>query len=183
MLGLLVLNWHSLEMIEIRQALAADAQILTELGIKTFKETFSKDNRKEDMDAYLSETFSVEKQLREILDPNRMIAIAWSDNQAAGFFHLLKSKPDPCVHGVRPIELLRLYVDSRFQGKGVGFALMEKAIQIAREEDFQTLWLGVWERNFRAQDFYKKFGFGFVGQHIFRLGEDDQIDLVMQRPI
>lgn len=183
MLGLSVLNRHPFSMIEIRPALKTDASILTELGRKTFEETFSKDNRKEDMDSYLSETFSVEKQLQEILDPNRKIALAWFENQAAGFYHLLKAQPDPCVHGVRPIELLRLYVDSRFQGQRVGFALMESAVQIARAEGFQTLWLGVWERNYKAQAFYKKFGFGFVGQHVFRLGEDEQIDLVMAREI
>ncbi|MFL5814064.1 MAG: GNAT family N-acetyltransferase [Bdellovibrionia bacterium] len=170
-------------MIEIRRALESDAQILTELGRTTFVDTFAKDNSQEDMDLYLAETFGVDKQLKEIRDPNRYIAIAWEGNVAAGFFHLAKSAPDPSVAGPHPVEILRLYVDSRWHGKGVGAALMERCIQLAREEGFQTLWLGVWERNFRAQAFYGKYGFTTVGKHVFRLGTDDQTDLIMVRSI
>jgi ribosomal protein S18 acetylase RimI-like enzyme len=170
-------------MIEIRRASESNAQILADLGKNTFIETFAKDNRKEDMDMYVAETFGVDKQLKELRDPNRWIAIAWSGNLAAGFLHLVKSNPDPSVTGPKPIELLRLYVDSRWHGKGVGAALMERTIQIAREEGFQTLWLGVWERNFRAQAFYNKYEFAAVGRHTFRLGTDDQIDFIMARTI
>lgn len=170
-------------MIKIKKATESDAETLTELGRTTFIETFAKDNRKEDMDLYVVETFAPDKQLKELLDPNRRIEIAWDGNQAAGFLHLIESDPDPSVTGPKPIEILRLYVDSRWQGKGLGAALMERSLQIAREERFNTIWLGVWERNFRAQAFYKKYGFATVGKHIFRLGTDDQTDLIMARTI
>jgi diamine N-acetyltransferase len=169
--------------VEIRMATEADAQLLAELGSSTFEETFSKDNRREDMELYTTKTFSAEKQLKEIIDPNRRIAIAWIGNNAAGFVHLLKGDSDLSVKGANPIEILRLYVSVRWHGQGVGAALMDRSIQIARDEGFQTLWLGVWERNFKAQSFYRKYGFVTVGQHVFRLGTDDQIDLIMSRAI
>jgi ribosomal protein S18 acetylase RimI-like enzyme len=56
-------------------------------------------------------------------------------------------------------------------------------MQLAAAKGFQTIWLGVWERNLRAQTFYKKYGFAVVGQHIFKLGNDEQIDLIMTRKI
>jgi GNAT superfamily N-acetyltransferase len=170
-------------MIAIRRATTSNAEILSELGKKTFIETFSKDNRPEDIEQYVAETFSAEKQAREIEDPTRWIAIAWSTDVAVGFFHLAKSQPDPSITGTNPIELLRLYVDSRWHGKGVAAALMDECIEIARKEGFQTLWLGVWEKNFRAQAFYKKFNFATVGSHIFKLGRDHQNDLIMARSI
>ena len=43
----------------------------------------------------------------------------------------------------------------------------------------QTMWLGVWERNFRAQKFYRKFSFADIGTHTFVLGHDRQTDLLM----
>ncbi len=58
---------------------------------------------------------------------------------------------------------------------------MDKAVEIARAEGYDTMWLGVWERNFKAQAFYVKSGFTQVGQHVFRLGTDDQTDLIMSR--
>jgi len=170
-------------MIEIRRALDSDVNILAELGRTTFIETFAKDNRTEDMELYVAENFGTEKQLQEIRDPRRWIEIAWSGDRAVGFLHLMESVPDPSVIGGKSFEILRLYVDSRWHGKGVGAALMEKSFQIAREKGFDKLWLGVWERNIRAQAFYRKYGFEIVGKHIFRLGTDDQIDFIMARAI
>lgn len=170
-------------MTKIERASEADAQTLTDLGRATFIETFAKDNSQADMDIYLAATFSAEKQLAEIRDPNRFIEIAWIENEPAGFLHLLKGKPDPAVAGEKPLEVLRLYVDSRWHGKGAGVALINRCLEIARDNGFKTLWLGVWEKNFRAQAFYKKFGFEVVGQHVFTLGTDDQLDLIMARTL
>lgn len=170
-------------MIDIRRATTSDVQILTELGRRTFVETFSKDNRKEDMELYVAETFNSEKQANEIADQNRFIEIAYIESQPAGFFHLLKGSPDPSVTGPNPIEILRLYADSTRHGKGVGAALMDRSIQVAKERGFETIWLGVWERNARAQAFYRKYGFETVGQHIFKLGADEQVDVIMSRRV
>lgn len=166
-------------MIDVKMATNSDAKILTELSRTTFIETFAKDNRKEDMDLYIAKTFGVDKQLKEIQDPKRRIAIAWSNSEATGFLHLIESEPDPSVKGPKPLEILRLYVDARWHGKGVGPALMEKVIQIAANEGFQTLWLGVWEHNLRAISFYRKYGFQEIGKHGFQLGHDNQVDLIM----
>ncbi|MBX2989023.1 MAG: GNAT family N-acetyltransferase [Bdellovibrionaceae bacterium] len=170
-------------MLEIRRATDADASILAELGRKTFVETFADDNTPEDIALYVAETFGTDQQLREIQDPARWIEIAWFAGTAVGFLHLLKGQPDPSVQGPKPLEILRLYVDSRWHGKGVGAALMERSLKIAFDGGFQTLWLGVWERNFRAQAFYRKFGFEIVGQHVFRLGKDEQTDFIMTREL
>lgn len=170
-------------MIEIKKASESDAQILADLGRSTFIQTFAKDNSKEDIDLYIGQTFSAGIQLKEICNTSRWIHIAWSDNEPAGFLHLIKSKPDPSVLGDIPIEILRLYVESRWHGQGVGAALMDKSIELARAQGFKTMWLGVWEHNFRAQNFYKKYGYSVVGQHIFQLGSDAQTDLIMTKAI
>ena len=60
---------------------------------------------------------------------------------------------------------------------------MERALEIARKGGHDILWLGVWERNFRAQAFYQKYGFTRVGSHGFRLGTDEQVDWVLARPL
>jgi ribosomal protein S18 acetylase RimI-like enzyme len=57
---------------------------------------------------------------------------------------------------------------------------MEKALQIARKEHFKWVWLGVWENNNRAIRFYEKFGFSVFDHHIFRVGSDNQTDVLMR---
>ena len=49
----------------------------------------------------------------------------------------------------------------------------------ARARGARELWLGVWERNARAQAFYRKHGFRKVGTQIFVVGSDPQTDDVM----
>lgn len=170
-------------MIEITRARDSDAEPLSSLGRKTFLETFEKDNTPEDMDSYLNQTFSVGLQLAEIRDSTRIIEIARIQGEPAGFLHLLKGSADPSVTTPKPIELLRLYVDARFHGKGVGAALMDRCLMLSRDLGYETLWLGVWERNFRAQAFYQKYGFSKVGTHGFQLGSDLQTDWILSRSL
>jgi ribosomal protein S18 acetylase RimI-like enzyme len=57
---------------------------------------------------------------------------------------------------------------------------MQACIDEAKQGDYETLWLGVWEHNHRAQAFYRKWNFHEVGTHVFQLGDDPQTDILMQ---
>jgi ribosomal protein S18 acetylase RimI-like enzyme len=58
---------------------------------------------------------------------------------------------------------------------------MGACIDEAKHAGHDSVWLGVWERNVRAQAFYRKWNFRTVGEHMFRLGADLQRDLIMER--
>jgi ribosomal protein S18 acetylase RimI-like enzyme len=64
-------------------------------------------------------------------------------------------------------------------GRGLAQALMAEVENAARRRGAHELWLGVWERNPRAQAFYRKCGFEKVGTQIFVVGDDPQTDHVM----
>jgi len=169
--------------LNIRRASNEDAQLLAELGARTFAETFASENSPEDMAAYLAASFSVERLTAELRDPLSVFFIAEVEGRAAGYAKLHAGEVSADVEGPRPIELARLYVAQAWLGRGVGPALMGRCVDEAREMGFQTIWLGVWERNQRAQAFYRKWNFDEVGEHIFQLGSDPQRDIVMQRAI
>jgi len=80
----------------------------------------------------------------------------------------------------RALEIERIYVLKEFHGKSVGQELYEKAIYVARQKNADYVWLGVWEQNPRAINFYKKNGFIEFDKHIFKLGEDEQTDIMMK---
>jgi ribosomal protein S18 acetylase RimI-like enzyme len=80
----------------------------------------------------------------------------------------------------KSVEIERIYVLQAFQGKKLGQALYEKAISIAKEMKVKYVWLGVWEQNHRALQFYKKNGFVQFDTHIFKLGNDEQTDIMMK---
>jgi len=81
------------------------------------------------------------------------------------------------------VPSLLLYVAAAWHGRGVARALMAAAAAEAERRGAQTLWLGVWERNARAQAFYRKWNFRDVGEHIFQLGADRQRDILMERSL
>ena len=78
------------------------------------------------------------------------------------------------------LEIERIYVLKEFHGKKVGQVLYEKAIEIAKQKNAHYVWLGVWEENPRAISFYKKNGFVEFDKHIFKLGDDEQTDIMMK---
>ena len=67
-----------------------------------------------------------------------------------------------------------------FHRKSVGQLLYDQAIKIAKNKRIDYVWLGVWEENPRAISFYKKNGFVEFDKHIFRLGDDEQSDIMIK---
>ena len=167
----------------VRRATTHDAELLAQVGARTFSDTFAADNTPEDMATYLANSFGVSKQAAELLDPSVIFLIAELDDQVAGYAKLQLGPAPDCVKGSNPIELSRLYVLQNWIGGGVAQELMDECFTAARTASCQTMWLGVWERNTRAQAFYRKVGFETVGTQSFRLGSDLQTDFVMMRPV
>ena len=164
----------------IRRANPEDAGLLAELGARTFSETVAADNSPEDMAAYLAASFNPAQQTAELADPASTFFIAEIGGRAAGYAQLHAGGPAEGVEGAKPVELVRLYVSREWLGRGVGEALMRACVDGARRAGHGTIWLGVWERNGRAQAFYRKWDFRAVGEHVFHLGSDPQRDILME---
>lgn len=169
----------------IRPGTLADAEPLARLAEQTFRDTFAADNAPDDMDAYVRDALSLDAHRTELSDDANTFLVAFTAGaeSPAGYAKLRTGTTDPSVSGPDPVELERLYVDRRTIGHGLGAALMQACLDTAGAAGFGTLWLGVWERNARAIAFYERWGFETVGTHVFRLGSDDQTDLIMARPL
>lgn len=168
--------------ITLRRATTEDAAPLTELSFDTFWDAFAGHpmNVPHDLDDYMRRAFTVEQMRKELGEERSIFTIAEIDGEMAGYSKLILDTVEPGVIAERPVELSRLYSHQRYLGQGVGQALMEKCFDDARELGRDVMWLGVWEFNPRAQRFYEKNGFRFVGKHVFQLGTDPQTDLLMQ---
>ena len=164
----------------VRHATLEDAQLLAELGARTFAETFAADNTAEDMTVYLAASFGPAQQAAELADPDSTFLIAEMGGVAVGYAKLHPGTAPESVAGAKPTELVRLYVSRSSLGHGIGAALMQVCSTEAKRQGFQTLWLGVWENNQRARAFYRKWNFREVGTHIFQLGNDPQTDILME---
>jgi ribosomal protein S18 acetylase RimI-like enzyme len=158
-------------MSKIRLATPDDAAALAELGARTFRDAFARDNDPRDMDLYVAKTYGESRQRRELEDPAN-VAIVAEENGALIAFAQLRREEDR-------IEIARFYVDQRHHGSGLARELMQHVIDTARNLGMREVWLGVWERNPRAIRFYEKCGFIDVGSHPFLVGTDLQTDRLM----
>ena len=173
----------SIEKINIREVTHKDISRLQKIGRDTFYETFSEENTKENMEKYLDEGFSLEKVTAELNNPDSQFYFAELKNNVIGYLKLNFGPSQTELKDNKALEIERIYVLKEFQGRRVGQLLYEKAMQTAILADAEYVWLGVWEKNPKAINFYKKNGFIVFDKHIFKLGDDEQTDLMMKLEI
>jgi len=165
---------------QISKVSTNDAVLLQIIGKQTFYEAFKYDNSEEDLNQYLNESFSFEKITEELKNVNSEFYFAKSNDQVLGYLKINFGKSQTELNENNSLEIERIYLLKQFYGKNVGQKLLDKALEIALKNQHDFVWLGVWENNLRAIQFYKKNGFVAFDKHIFQLGNDKQTDIMMK---
>ncbi|MDR7210734.1 GNAT family N-acetyltransferase [Flavobacterium piscis] len=165
---------------EIKRIGLSEIQQLQKIARETFYETFAGDNSEENMAAYLDEKFAIDKLSIELSNPDSQFYFAYLNNKVLGYLKVNFAEGQTELNDKEGLEIERIYVSKAFHGLKVGQLLYDKAFQIAKDSNLNYIWLGVWEENVRALNFYKKNGFVEFDKHVFRLGEEEQTDLLMK---
>ncbi len=167
--------------VEIRVAERADAAAIADISRRTFYDTFAPHNTPENMDLFLNSQFTSQQLMDQVGAPGNTFLLACLDGRLVGYARLFEGSELPHgLAGAPAIEIARIYAEQQVIGKGVGKALMQACIGIARQKGKAWIWLGVWEHNHRAIGFYEKMGFSIFDRHIFLLGRDVQYDWCMR---
>ena len=166
--------------VKTRRVKIEDLELLQLIGRKTFAETFSESNSTENIKNYLTKSFAKEKLTEELNNKNSEFYFGTIENKVIGYLKINSGESQTELKNLKSLEIERIYVSKDFQNKNVWQILYGKAIEIAKQINAEYVWLGVWERNNKAMNFYKKNGFIEFDKHIFRLGEDEQIDVMMK---
>ncbi len=169
--------------IEIKKAAISDLEIIRKISTETFTETFSDVNTPENMLNYIQENLNLEQLASEINNPNSVFYIASLENEIIGYMKLNFGDAQTEKQEGNNLEIHRIYILQAFHGKRIGQILLDETIKIARKMAVNSVWLGVWEENHKAIQFYSKNGFIEFDKHIFTLGDDVQTDLLMQLKI
>lgn len=170
-------------MITVRIATKKNAELIADMSRQTFYDTFASYNTKEDMDKFMNEQFTRESIIREVGAENNIFLLAYDEEQPVGYARIRENNNPPSLGSANALELARIYAATHAIGKGIGKALMQKCIEIAKAGNRELVWLGVWEKNLRAIDFYKKWGFEKFADHDFILGNDVQKDWLMKKTL
>ena len=160
-----------------------DLDQLKKLAYQTFDESFRPMNIQEAIDTYLGEAFTTEKLSTELMTNGSEFYFIYADEELAGYLKINYAPAQSDINDPDSMEIERIYVKKEFKGKGLGKQLMNYAVKLAEEGSKKYLWLGVWERNRQAIEFYKYSGFIKTGEHPFKIGNEMQTDLIMKREI
>ncbi|POY35945.1 GNAT family N-acetyltransferase [Solitalea longa] len=169
--------------ISISKASTADIDQLELISCKTFYEAFASENTEDDMQKYLEESFNQQKLLKELNNNTSAFYFISIEDKKVGYLKVNSSAGQSELKTDNSLEIERIYILQEFQGQRLGQALVDKAIEIARKMACDFVWLGVWEKNLKAIEFYKRNGFVEFDKHVFVLGNDVQTDLMMKREL
>jgi diamine N-acetyltransferase len=169
--------------INIKPCTIGDLSILQEISCETFIETFKDQNSPENMNAYLERAFHHNQLEKELSTISSQFFFVYFNNEVAGYLKVNTQDAQSEKMGEDSLEIERIYIRAKFQKLGLGKYLINKAIEIAEEQGKNKIWLGVWEKNEKAIAFYKKIGFVQAGTHSFHMGDEEQIDFIMIKPL
>lgn len=156
---------------------------LQNISITTFTETFQEQNSPEHLQAYLEKAYNFKQLEQEVANPSSQFFFVSVNEEVAGYLKVNTDDAQTESMGSDFLEVERIYIKKAFQKHGLGKLLMDKAVEIAIEQQKKNIWLGVWENNENALAFYQKKGFIQTGSHSFFMGDDEQVDLIMVRTL
>ncbi|KAL0486998.1 acyl-CoA N-acyltransferase [Acrasis kona] len=170
--------------IYIRTATKEDAPHITDIGRDVFSRTFGHSLEKQDLEDYLNSEYTIEKIEEVISSPLCQSYVAVDGTEVVGFGKLRKESYEDCIKNLnKPIELWRLYVSISQHGRGIGAQLIDHLENLARNQGYENIWLGVWEENYVAQKVYKRHGYVECGVHPFTMGQCVQNDLILMKKL
>jgi len=166
----------------IKEISSQEIPALKELAIRIFVDTFSDTNAPENMKAFLDKDYTIDNFQKEFQEKEARCFFIMEEEVPAGYLRLRRSNTEAEHYlGTNTLEIHRLYVDQKFHGKNAGALLMQHALAIAKELKVEWIWLGVWEKNPRAQRFYEKWGFERFSEHVFQMGDEAQTDWLLRK--
>lgn len=167
--------------VQFRLANFEDAVAIRQLSEKTFRDTYTIYNTPENMEKHVAKNFALEQIEKELQDVDCQYFIIETEQEIVAFAKLVKNHTTNGLEVENVVEIERFYVDKTLQGQQLGRKLMDFCVEWSIKNNFEIIWLGVWENNPNAIKFYQKMGFEFLGKHTFVLGTEVQTDYTMKK--
>jgi GNAT superfamily N-acetyltransferase len=171
--------------IHIKRATPEDAQLISDLSTGTFIETYRGSCTDDDVTEFLNKYFNEKSIGRELNNRNDFYYIVFADGAPAGYMRLMEDYTGyPLREKYKALQLKRIYLLKEYHSQKIGSALMSFALQLAADNAYDLVWLGVWEGNPKAKRFYERWGFTDINQpYSFYVGNTVHTDRWMTKSI
>lgn len=157
--------------IVIRNWTREDFPIVKNILLTTWKNTYTF-IPEEDILTHFEKFYSADRLIEIFNDPFSKGIIAEVNSIPAGWLKLFEDiiNKKYCVSS--------LYVLPGYQGLGLGKKLLNEAYRIAKEKQFNKVWLGVMKQNVKSLEWYKNLGFIFDEEEPFQMGSTEVMHLI-----
>ncbi|AQT80602.1 GNAT family N-acetyltransferase [Mycolicibacterium litorale] len=181
-------NGFDSESVIVIDAADEDADELAAVAAATFPLACPASVAAPDIAAFIAANLSSGRFAEYLADDSRLVLVARHGRRIVGYALLVPGVGDDTdvasAVRIRPAaELSKIYVLPDFHGSGASAMLAGAAISRAAATGARALWLGVNQKNLRAQRFYAKHGFTITGTRTFQLGAHTERDFVLVRPL
>lgn len=140
----------------VRLATHDDALCLSVLATQVFLDTYATEGVRPAIAREVTTSYSPCSFERAVSDAPTRLSVAERAGHIIGFAQVTLGVSHALAPAGIQAELLRLYVQERFTGRGVGTKLLNEAEDQARSADATVMWLTPWVHNHRALAFYAR---------------------------
>ncbi|MDH5380518.1 MAG: GNAT family N-acetyltransferase [Cyclobacteriaceae bacterium] len=165
----------------IREVLPHELNTLRAFSESTFRQAFAHQNDPVHFEKYMEKSRSIDQIKKEYTAPGSIFYFMEMNGELVAYFKLNTGKDQTERLDDRALEIQQIYVAEPFQGRGLGKILLDFCVKKALQKGAPFIWLGVWEMNTEAKQFYERHGFSAFDTHEFDLGGDIQTDVLMKR--
>ena len=164
----------------MRRITLEDVPTLSLLAKKTFYDTFTGTCTPADMQSFLEQYYNEKSMSAEVENKAYQYYFALIDDEIVGYLLFAENNEEFASLNKKALELKRFYVIESNHGKGIAQKMMQHYLEFATVEKYNLAFLGVWEYNYKAQNFYTKYGFAKTNHtHSFPVGDTPQLDVYM----
>lgn len=165
----------------IREARIPDAQNLAALSIQVWLHTYAREGIRDVFARYVFTEFTADRFTQAIGNEQKQLIVAEVADHLVGYIRLDFEAKCP-IRGISQPEIETLYVQEHFAGRGVGSALLDKALELCKSRNHGQLWLLVNQQNLTAYRFYESKLFQRIGTVDFELeSERHANDVLIKR--
>lgn len=161
----------------------SDLQTLQKMSIETFSDTFKDQNTTENLTTYLEQAYHTEQLRNELNNPDSTFLFLKDKQEIVGYLKVNVNTAQSENIAEEALEVERIYIKKTAKGQGYGRKMIVKAEELANQKKKKLIWLGVWEHNSHARDFYKHLGFVETSEHSFYMGSEKQLDIIMTKKV
>ena len=176
--------------VTVRPAVEADVDGLSRLAARTFALACTPQTSEEFLASHIATRLDPDSFRRHLADPACTVLLAeiGAAPDPIGYTMLIAGEPadGDVARAIRfrpTVSLERCYVHPDHHGSGVAGLLMAATLEAAAATGAAGIWLGVSEKNNRANAFYARHGFEQVGKKRFHIGDAWEDDNVRERAL